>query len=40
MLAYRGVWSEAWPGINLAAVGLPFLGTGLLGLFERPARLS
>jgi hypothetical protein len=40
MLAYRGIWSEAWPGVNLAAAGLPFLGTGLLGLFVRRARLS
>jgi hypothetical protein len=35
LLAYRGIWSDLWPGINLAAVGLPFVGAALLGLFHR-----
>lgn len=33
MLAYRGVWSQGWPGIDLLAAALPFLGGTLLGLF-------
>jgi hypothetical protein len=35
LLAYRGVWSEGWPGVNLLAVGLPFAGAILLGLLRR-----
>ena len=32
MLAYRGIWSEAWPGVNLPAAALPFAGAAALGL--------
>ena len=35
MLAYRGIWSETWPGINLAAASLPFIGAALIGLLRR-----
>ncbi len=35
MLAYRGIWSEGWPGVNLWAAGLPFAGAALIGLFRR-----
>jgi hypothetical protein len=35
LLAYRGVWSEGWPGVNLLAVGLPFAGAASLGLLRR-----
>ena len=32
ILAYRGVWSAAWPGVNNLAVLLPYVGAALLGL--------
>jgi hypothetical protein len=40
MLAYRGIWSEAWPGINLLATSLPFLGAALIGLLRRRPRAT
>jgi hypothetical protein len=38
LLAYRGIWSEAWPGINLVAVGLPFAGAAMIGLLRARGR--
>ena len=40
MLAYRGIWSEAWPGVNLLAAGLPFAGAAVLGVIGRRKRSS
>jgi hypothetical protein len=40
LLAYRGIWSEAWPGVNLLAVLLPFAGAALIGLLRRHAAVS
>ena len=39
MLAYGGIWSEAWPGVNLPAAGLPFGGAALIGVLRRPDRV-
>lgn len=38
VLAYRGIWSAAWPGIALAPVALTFLGAALIGLLPDPRR--
>jgi hypothetical protein len=35
MIAYQGIWSESWPGVNLWAAGLPFAGAALIGLLRR-----
>jgi hypothetical protein len=40
MLAYRGIWSEAWPGVNLLAAGFPFAGAAVLGLLGPRKRSS
>jgi hypothetical protein len=40
VLAYRGVWSLVWPGVNLPALALPFLGAALLRLFNAERRAS
>lgn len=38
MLAYRGIWSAAWPGIELTPVALTFLGAALIGLLPNPRK--
>jgi len=38
MLAYRGIWSEAWPGVNLLAAGLPIGGAALVGVLRKRGR--
>ncbi len=40
MLAYGGIWSETWPGVNLLAAGLPFAGAAVLGVLGRRKRTS
>jgi hypothetical protein len=32
VLAYRGIWSGAWPGVNLLAAALPFAGAAIMGV--------
>ncbi|MDH3398414.1 MAG: acyltransferase, partial [Acidimicrobiia bacterium] len=34
MLAYGGIWSEWWPGVNLPAAGLCFAGAALIGVLR------
>ncbi len=38
LLAYRGIWSETWPGVNLPGAALTFVGAALLGLLRRRNR--
>lgn len=40
VLAYRGIWSEGWPGVNLLAAALPFAGAAIMGVLgtRRPSR--
>jgi hypothetical protein len=40
MLAYGGIWSEAWPGVNLLAAGLPFAGAVIMGVVAPRKRAS
>jgi hypothetical protein len=40
MLAYGGIWSDAWPGVNLIAAGLPFAGAAIMGVLVPRRRSS
>jgi hypothetical protein len=40
MLAYGGIWSETWPGVNLVAAGLLFAGAAVMGVLAPRKRAS